>query len=69
MESRAKEGEKAIRDEGNGQGENHFKAKCQLCHERKEIPLPAQPPLPRQHAVRIRRQREPLPRYRSHVRW
>ena len=68
MESGANEGEEALRDERNGQGEDHLQAQCQLGHEREEIPLPAQPPLPRQHVVRLCGQREPLPRNRPHVR-
>ena len=68
MESRANEGEEAFRDERNGQSKNHLQAQCQLGHEREEIPLPAQPSLPRQHVVRVCGQRKPLPRHRPHVR-
>ena len=53
MESGADEGEEALRDERNGQGKDHLQAQCQLGHEREEIPLPAQPSLPRQYVVRV----------------
>jgi hypothetical protein len=33
MESRKKEGEKAVRYEGNAQRKNHLKEKCQFSYE------------------------------------
>ena len=39
MESRKEKREKVICDEGDAQGSCHIQAKCQLSHERKEIPI------------------------------
>jgi hypothetical protein len=38
LEGGKEEREKAVRDEGNGQGKNHCKEECQFSHEREKIP-------------------------------
>ena len=39
MESRTKEGEEVVRNEGDVKSQDHLKEKCQLCHEREKVPF------------------------------
>jgi hypothetical protein len=38
VEDREKEGEEAVRNEGNAQGTSHIQTERELSHEREEIP-------------------------------
>ena len=43
LESRKEEGEEAIRDEGDAQGQDHTEEERELCDEREEVPHAAPP--------------------------